>query len=344
MHKMNEEYFKQQLENLMDIDSTTGYFRPIQNYVEKEMADMGYEYIQTHKGGTMAVIEGDGDPLLVTAHLDDIGLIVRHINADGTLEVVKVGGLHPFYAIGENVNVYTRDGRVYTGSVQKTFSSVHVTEDDVKAQPLDYAKNVCVVLDEDVTCREDVQKLGVDTGAIIALDPRLRYSNGYIKSRFIDDKVCAAVLLAVLKAMKEQGLKPRRKIYAHFGMFEEIGHGASYVPEDTKDVLALDIACTGPRQNSHEKKVTIFAQDAKFPYHYEMTQELIETAKEEGVDWVMDIFTPHYSTDADTAVLGGYDVRHAAIGQGTANSHGYERTHIEGAKNLYGLLLAYMLR
>lgn len=344
MYKMNETYFKEQLENLMAIDSTTGYFRPIQDYVEKEMSDMGYEYVTTHKGGTYAVIDGEEDALLVTAHLDDIGLIVRHINANGTLEVTKVGGLYPYYAITENVNIYTRDGRVYTGTVQKTFSSVHVSEEDQKNQPLDYAKNVCVVLDEDVTCADDVRKLGIDTGAFIALDPRLRYSNGYIKSRFIDDKVCAAVLLAVMKEMKEKGLKPRRKLYAHFGAYEELNHGGSYIPADTKDILALDIACTGPRQNSHEKKVTIFAQDARFPYHYEMTGEIIEVAKEIGVDWVVDVFTPAYGTDADAAVVSGHDVRHAAIGQGTANSHGYERTHMDGVKNLYALLLAYMLK
>lgn len=343
MYQMNESYFLEQLEALLAIDSNTGFFRPIQNYVEEEMTRLGYEYEETHKGGVMASLGGSDNALLVTAHLDDIGLTVRHINADGTLNVEKVGGLHPWYAICENVRVYTRKGKVYTGSVQKTFSSVHVSEDSDRDQPLDYARNVCVLLDEDVHCAQDVKKLGIDTGCMIALDPRLVVTNGYIKSRFIDDKVCAAVLLAVMKEMKDKNLVPKREVIAHFGMYEEIGHGASYVPERTKDVLALDIACTGPRQNSDERKVTIFAQDVRFPYHYEMTNEIMEVAEKEGVDYVMDIFTPHYATDADTTVLAGYDVRHAAIGQGTANSHGYERTHMEGVKNLYALLLAYCL-
>lgn len=343
MYQLNEAYFMEQLQALLAIDSNTGHFRMIQNYVEEEMTRMGYEYEETHKGGVMASLGGEGNALLVTAHLDDIGLVVRHVNADGTLNVEKIGGLHPEYAITENVRVYTRKDKVYTGSVQKVYSSVHVTDDDVAAQPLAYSKNVCVVLDEDVHNAEDVKKLGIDTGCMIALDPRFVVSNGYIKSRFIDDKVCAAVLLAVMKEMKDKGLAPKREVIAHFGMFEEIGHGASYVPERTKDVLALDIACTGPRQNSDERKVTIFAQDIRFPYHYEMTNEIMDVAEKEGVDYVMDIFSPHYATDADTTVLAGYDVRHAAIGQGTANSHGYERTHMEGVKNLYALLLAYCL-
>ena len=75
-----------------------------------------------------------------------------------------------------------------------------------------------------------------------------------------------------------------------------------------------------------------------------MTNELRDCAIEGGVDYVMDVFTPHYGTDGDGSVLAGYDIRHAAIGPGTANSHGYERTHIDGLKNTYELLLHYLLR
>ena len=58
----------------------------------------------------------------------------------------------------------------------------------------------------------------------------------------------------------------------------------------------------------------------------------------------MDIFTPHYGTDCDPSVMAGYDIRYAAIGFGTANTHAYERTHIEGIKETYKLMLAYMLK
>ena len=73
-----------------------------------------------------------------------------------------------------------------------------------------------------------------------------------------------------------------------------------------------------------------------------MTAELRETAKAAGIDYVMDVFTPHYGSDGDGSVLAGYDIRHAAIGPGTANSHGYERTHIDGLRNTFDLALAYI--
>ncbi|MBP5611929.1 MAG: peptidase M42, partial [Bacteroidales bacterium] len=122
------------------------------------------------------------------------------------------------------------------------------------------------------------------------------------------------------------------------------GHGTSWLPADVKDILSVDIAPTGPRQNSDERKVSIFAKDSRFPYHWELTNELRETALACGADFVMDIFTPHYGTDGDTSIVAGHDVRHAAIGPGTANSHGYERTHLDGLRNTYRLLFAYLLR
>ena len=328
---------------LLAIDSTTGQYQAIEAWTAEKIRGLGYEPIRTHKGGVLADLGGEGNPLVVTAHLDDIGLMVRHINADGTLNVCPVGGLYPFYCVTENVRVYTGEGKVYTGTVCRTPNSIHVTEEELRTVPGDFRKNVCVVLDEPVNSAEDARKLGIETGDYIALEPRCVVSGGYIKSRFIDDKACAAVLLEVMKAIREQGLALRRKVYAYFACYEEIGHGTAWLPEGVRDILALDIAPTGSEQNSDERRVSIFAKDSRFPYHIGMTAELRDTAKKAGVDYVMDVFTPHYGSDGDGSILAGYDIRHGCIGPGTANSHGYERTHIDGLRNTYELLLAYLV-
>ncbi|MCQ2505876.1 MAG: peptidase M42 [Lachnospiraceae bacterium] len=344
MYTLDEGYFYEKLGELMAIDSTTGFYRPIQDYVKKEIEKLGMLPEEYHKGGIQTVIGGEGNTLLYTAHLDDIGLMVRKINADGTLTVVKVGGLHEDSAIGENVRIYTRDGRIYTGSIQKIHSSVHVSEDSDFNQEPNWAKNVCVVLDEDVETATSVEELGITVGAVIALEPRLVVSNGYIKSRFLDDKVCAAVMLCMMKEIKEKNIKLNREVIAHFSCYEEIGHGTSVLPERVKDVVALDIACCGPRQTSHEKKVTVLAMDTRFPYNYDLSNELYNTGKAAGLDIVYDIFTPHYGSDGDTSIVAGHDIRHAAIGQGTRNSHGYERNHIEGIRQLYSLAMEYITK
>ena len=333
------EFFKQ----LLAEDSTTGQYEKIQKLLCSMLDEMGYPYHLTHKGGVIAELGGEGESLVITAHLDDIGLMVRHINSDGTLNVCPVGGLYPFYCVTENVKIYTRDGKVYTGTISRIPNSIHVTEEELRDTAPDFRKNVCVVLDENVKTAADTEALGITTGDMIALDPRFTKAGGYLKSRFVDDKACAAVLLELMQCMKDEGLVPKRKVYAYFAMYEEIGHGTSWLPADVRDILAVDIAPTGPEQNSDEKKVSIFAKDSRFPYHWEMTNELRRAAIDAGVDFVMDIFTPHYGTDCDVSIVAGYDVRHAAIGPGTANSHGYERTHIDGLKNTFALISAYIL-
>ncbi len=343
MFDFDLEYCLDQFKKLLEIDSTTSQYRRIENYVIGEMDRLGYPAYVTHKGGVLADLGGEGNSLVVTAHLDDIGLMVRHINADGTLNVCPVGGLYPFYCMHENVRIYTRDDLVYTGTVCRTPNSVHVTEEELRLTPSDYRKNVCVVLDQPVKCAKDTRSLGIETGDIIALEPRFTMSDGYIKARFVDDKACAAVLLTIMKYLKEHDVQLPRNVKAYFAAYEEIGHGTTWLPPETKDILSLDIAPTGPEQNSEEHLVSIFAKDSRFPYHWEMTTELRNTALRNEIDYVMDIFTPHYGTDGDASVTAGYDIRHAGIGPGTSNSHGYERTHEDGLKNTYALTLAYMM-
>ncbi|MCH5316963.1 MAG: M42 family metallopeptidase [Eubacterium sp.] len=343
MLALNEQYCMEQFQKLLDIDSTTGMFRAIQEYLSEEIGRLGFPVTVSHKGGVIADLGGEGNTLAVTAHVDDIGLMVRYINDDGTLNVCTVGGLYPVYTVTENVRIHTRDGKVFTGTVCRTPNSVHVTEDELRRELGDFDTNVCVVLDEPVSTAAQTRALGIETGDMIALDPRFTVSNGYIKSRFIDDKACAAVLLAAMKEIRDKQYTLPRRVLFYFSVYEEIGHGTSWLPEGVQDILAIDIAPTGDRQTSDERKVSVFCKDSRYPYHWEMTNELRAAAIRAGVDYVMDVFTPHYGSDGDTSIAAGWDVRHAAIGPGTSNSHGYERTHMDALKNTYGLLMSYLL-
>lgn len=339
---MNTERFLEDFKSLLDIDSTTGQFRMIQDYLVDKIKELGYEPIVTRKGGVLAVLGGSGSPIVLTAHVDDIGLMVRHIKEDGTLMVCPVGGLHAESALGENVRIHTRDKKVITGTVQRDRASVHVTPDRYFEVAPKYDENVVVVIDHDVSSKKEVMELGIQVGDIIAIEPRYQYVNGYIKSRFIDDKAQAAILLQMMKDIKDNKISLGRKVYVYFAMYEEIGHGTSWIPEDVVDILAVDIACVGKEQTTSEKKVSIFCKDSRFPYHYEMIDELIKVAKENNIDYVLDIFTPHYGSDGDTTVVAGHDVRHGCVGPGTMATHGYERSHIDGMRETYKLLMAYI--
>ncbi len=343
-HKLNEKRYLKELEKELSIDSVTGQYHEMQDYLEKEVKALGFKATALHKGGLLIEAGGKGNPLLVTAHGDTIGMMVRHINSDGTIKVCKVGGLYAYHSERENVRIHTRDGKVYTGTVQRKNASVHVTEDELDKEVANFDKNSFVVLDEDVKSEADVRKLGIEIGDYVAMDPRFTVSNGYIKSHFIDDKAQVALLMELLHDIKDGKVVLGRKVYLYVSFYEEIGHGGSMIPADVKDFLAVDIACIGPEQTSDERKVSLFCKDSRFPYNLDMLKELEASAKDSGADYVLDIFTPHYGTDADPALVAGFDIRHGAIGPGVRASHGYERTHMDAVKSTYSLLADYVER
>ncbi len=341
-YEINEKRFLEELEKELSIDSVTGQYHELQDYLVEEIEKLGFKTTTLHKGGIIADIGGEGNPLLVTAHGDTIGMMVRHINEDGTIKVYKVGGLYAYHTERENVRIHTRDGKIINGTVQRKNASVHVTENELNEEVPSFDKNSFVVLDEDVHSADDVRKLGIEIGDYVAVEPRFTVSNGYIKSHFIDDKALVAVLMELLHDVKDGKVKLGRKVYIYISFYEEIGHGGSIVPEGVKDYLALDIACIGPEQTSSERKVSVFCMDSRFPYNLDMIRELEESAKKAGADYVPDIFTPHYGTDADPALVAGFDIRHGAIGPGVRASHGYERTHIDAMNNTYKVLAEYV--
>ena len=341
-YELNEKRYFEELEKELAIDSVTGQYHELQDYLTGEIEALGFKASTLRKGGIIVDAGGEGNPLLVTAHGDTIGLMIRHINDDGTLKVCKVGGLYAYHTERENVRVHTREGKIYTGTVQRKNSSVHVTPDDLNKEVADFDKNSFAVLDEDVHSAADVRALGIEVGDYVAVEPRFTVSNGYIKSHFIDDKALVAVLMELLKDIKDQKITLSRKVYIYISFYEEIGHGGSMIPADVKDFLAVDIACIGPEQTSNERKVSIFCKDSRFPYNLDMTHELEASAMASGADYVLDIFTPSYGTDADPALVAGFDVRHGAIGPGVRASHGYERTHIDAIKSTYSLLAEYV--
>jgi len=341
---MDEKVYLKYLQELIGIDSTLGDCAKIADYVESELVSLGYDCERNRRGDVIANLGADTRPVTVFAHLDDIGLMVRKIHPDGTLRVTNIGGLFPCYSVGDNVRVHTGDDRVYSGTLCRKPGSIHVGTPDFLEELPEFNKNICIVLDEDVDSAEATRALGVETGDFVALEPRFTIVNGYIKSRFLDDKACAAVLLTALYELKDKGIVPERRVHAFFCTHEEMGQGGTCINPDTEEVIALDIAPTGPDQNSNEHKVTIIAKGALPPLNRELTNELRNLAAEENINYTVDVFTPGYSTDAEAAFGAGYDVRHAAFGPGTSNSHGYERIHMDAIRETYKLLMAYLLK
>ena len=328
---------------LLGIDSPTGFTEKAAQWVKAEFEALGYPARLTNKGGVLAELGGEdeNDALLLEAHTDTLGAMVAQIKADGRLRVTNLGGMRAENGEAENVRVYTRDGRVYEGTLQLCNASVHVNGSygDTK-RSFDSTE---VVLDEDVSSAGDTRALGVEVGDMVCFDPRTRVTaSGYIKSRFLDDKLSVGILLGLGRYLRDRDVSLRRKVYAHITVYEEVGHGGSAsVPAGVTEAVSVDMGCVGEGLRCTERQVSICAKDSRGPYSYELTGKLIEAAKKEGADYAVDVY-PHYGSDVESTLSAGYDLRHGLIGAGVYASHGYERSHLDGVWNTLKVLKGYL--
>ena len=176
----------------------------------------------------------------------------------------------------------------------------------------------------------------------VAVDPRFRVTeSGYIKSRFLDDKLSAAILLTFAKYWKDLGQKPARKVYIDLTVFEEVGHGGAVIPADAVEMLSVDMGCVGEGLQCTEREVSICVMDSHGPSHKAVVDGLVAAARRADVRYALDVY-PHYGSDADVALGAGHDVRHCVVGAGVYASHGYERSHVDGMANTFDLLISYL--
>ena len=333
-------FIKEQLYTLTSIPSPSSFTTKVTDYLLSELSSLGYSPERSNKGNVFVTLGGSGSPLVLAAHVDTLGAMVRSIKENGRLRPTTIGGHQWSTADGENCTIHTRDGRVYTGVVLNKEPSSHVA--DQKTELIE--ENMEILLDENVASDQDTLALGIQTGDIIAMDPRTVVTeSGYIKSRFLDDKLSAAILLGLARAVREDAWKLNRKVSLLFTVYEEVGHGGSAVPDDTKEMISVDMGCVGSDLGCTERMVSICAKDSGGPYNYDLITALSNLAKEKKLDYAIDVY-PHYGSDVETTLRAGYDIRHGLIGPGVYASHNYERSHMDGVHNTFELLKAYITR
>ena len=332
------------LKKLTSIASPTGFTREVSDYLVEEVERLGYTAIRTNKGGVNVVVKGKNDNKhrVVTAHVDTLGAMVRGVKADGRLKMAKIGG-YPWNMIeGENCLVHVAStGETVSGTILIHQTSTHVYRDAGTAERTE--DNMEVRLDAKVRNEKETRDLGIDVGDFISFDPRtIITETGFIKSRFLDDKVSAAILLDLLRKYKEENIQLPHTTHFMFSVFEEVGHGAnSNLPKEAVEYLAVDMGAMGDDQQTDEYTVSICVKDASGPYNYEFRQHLVRLANEKRIPYKLDIY-PYYGSDASAAMSAGAEVKHALLGAGIESSHSYERTHIDSITATYRIVDEYL--
>ena len=342
-YQFDPQYILECFREVIDVPSPVGYYVQMNPVIEKIAGRFGLPVTYDNKSTAYITMDGEDNSktVMIGAHLDTIGMIVRRIDANGMIRVRQLGGINFHSAEGETVTIHTRDGRSYTGLLTAQSHSVHVF-DDAREQPRDET-HMMIILDENVKSREDVVNLGIRHGDPVSVDPHCEVTaNGYLKSRFIDDKAAVAVAFAAIKYFVENNVKPRYRTLFAFPYSEEIGIGGTYIPEGVSEFVAIDIGLIGPDYEGDERKVSICCKDNATPYDYELTSRLISLADRNSIPHAVDIFY-RYGTDASASLRAGNNLKAGAFGMAVYCSHGRERTHVEGLNATTDLLLAYLL-
>ena len=343
IEKLYADYAWEQTAALLAIDSPSGFTTKAAEWVKNAFAALGFDAKITTKGGVLIDLGGENanDGLFLEAHADTLGCMVAEVKGNGRLRLTPLGGMNPHNAEAENVRVYTRSGKIIEGTCQLCNASIHVN--------LEYSNTprkwdiMEIVLDEDVNSAADARALGIEVGDIVCFDPRTRRTeSGYLKSRFLDDKLSVGILLGFARYIADNRITLKRRTYIHVTVYEEVGHGGSgSVPAGVTEAISVDMGCVGDGLRCTERQVSICAKDSGGPYSYAVTGKLIEAAKKTGADYAVDVY-PYYGSDVEATLRAGYDIRHGLIGAGVYASHGYERSHIDGVYNTLKVLCGYL--
>lgn len=336
-------YVVEQIENLAKIPSPSGYTQKVVNYMEKILNSLNVPYIITRKGAVIVSIEGKNNNAerTISAHVDTLGAMVKEIKSNGRIKFSQVGGYMLNSIENENCFIETVEGKIYSGTIFTTKPSVHIHSD---AKTIERnIDNMEIVLDEKLESKSDAINLGIEIGDFVYFDTRTQVtSSGFIKSRHMDDKASAGILLGVIKYIKDNNIVPEYKTNFFFTTYEEVGHGASAsVSKNTFEFLSVDMGAPGEGQNSTEFATCICAKDSSGPYDYEFKNKLVNLCKLNNIDYKIDIY-PNYGSDASAALRAGYDFKAGLIGPGVFASHSYERTHKDGILNTAKLVNAYL--
>ncbi|MCL2235694.1 MAG: M42 family metallopeptidase [Defluviitaleaceae bacterium] len=339
----NAEYFKKTLSEILAIDSPTGFTAAAVTKVKEIVDSLGFETALTKKGNLIANIPGKSTRTVgLSAHIDTLGLVVRGFRPDGTLTFSKVGGSVLPTLDGEYCKIYTRTGKVYIGTILSNSPAGHVFT-DAHTAPRD-EKTMHVKLDVETKSASDTKALDILPGDFICFDTKTVFTDtGFLKSRFLDDKMSVSIILTLLKHLKDEGITPDHNITIIFSTYEEVGHGMSHLPCEFDEFVAVDMGCIGDDLTCTEYDVSICAKDSSGPYDYELTTRLINLAKEANLNFAVDIY-PMYGSDVSAALRAGHDMKGALIGPGVAASHGMERSHLKAAENTFKLLHLYLTK
>lgn len=341
-------YLEDFLVRLLNTPSPTGFAKAAISLVEQELGQFPEVSTQLTKKGALLItlpgMAGSEQPVTrgLTAHVDTLGAMVKQIKPNGRLQLTSVGGYAWGSVEGEGCTIFPRSGENVRGSLLPNKASVHVYGSAVKEERRT-DESMEVRLDALTSSAEETRALGIEVGNFVTFDPRVELSEGFVRSRHLDDKAGVAILVAALQALHTAGQRPALNSCILISNFEEVGFGGSSdFPPGLEELVAVDMAAIGEGQASDEFHATLCVKDSSGPYHQGLSNKLRDLADNYNIPYCIDIY-PHYGSDAKAYWVAGGSAAIALIGPGVDSSHHYERTHSQALIASAKWVLAYLL-
>ena len=342
---INQEYLVDFLVKLLNISSPTGFAEPAIAFVEKELSQFKQLQLSRTRTGALVAkweVPSDLPPVALTAHVDTLGAVVKEIKSNGRLKLSRIGGIQWPSVETESVWVFPSKSEKIRGSVLIDTASGHVHGAEGAKTPRD-DEHMEVRLDVRTTSEKETRELGISIGDCVAFDPRVEVINGFVRSRFLDDKACVANIVSAIKSLTDAGQNPSRTVYFLVSNYEEVGHGAATgIPADVAELLTVDMAVVGRGQESDEFHATLCVKDGGGPYHFGLNNKLRSLAEQHNIPYKTDVYV-FYGSDGEAFWRAGGDVALALIGPGIDASHNYERTHTDGLVATTNWIMAYLV-
>jgi putative aminopeptidase FrvX len=289
------------LKSLLSTPGPSGYERAAAEIWRAEAGEFA-EVRGDRMGNSFATLNGGGAPrVMLSGHIDEIGLMVTHVEEGGLLRFQGVGGWDPQVLVGQRVLVQTMNG-VVPGVIGK--KAVHVMEADERKKVSEINS-----LWIDIGAKDgDEAKGRVRVGDVAVVDQDvLELPNGRIASRSLDNRMGAFVVLEALRLLSE-GESLAAEVVAVASVQEEIGlygaRGAAF-GLDPDAAIAVDVThatdTPGIPKNEHGDHslgsgpvITRAANLSPL-----VTDGLIDTAEGEGIPYTLEADSRSTSTDAD---------------------------------------------
>jgi tetrahedral aminopeptidase len=265
---------------LLNAFGVSGAEHEVRDIISREIKNKVDELKVDKFGSLIARVKGKGPKVMLAAHMDEVGLMVRKIDPDGHIHFVAVGGIEPTTLVGQAVHMLVKGGKV-KGII--TLPEIH---DDTEMENLPEMKDLYVDTGLD---SKQLEKLGVGIGTYILPTHYSGYlgSQDIISGKALDDRAGCYAMIEIIKRLKKVPLD----LYFVFTVQEEVGlYGAKLSVYQINPDWGVAVETTSAIDAHQKDKITVMGngpclilKDAELITNRCLNDHIIEVAKKKDI-------------------------------------------------------------